>query len=94
MEELLRELIAEQKRTNQLLSTLLEIKATIKQNNFDDAPAMLSYKDLMSLLGISKETAYELMHSKGFPAIRIGRNIKVRKDALLSWLNRRAYKTG
>ena len=34
---------------------------------------LLTVKDLQSILGIGRDTAYALMHSQAFPAMKIGR---------------------
>lgn len=47
-------------------------------------------KDLQSVLGIGRETAYALMHNKSFPSIRVGHRFLVEKVALENWL--KAYK--
>lgn len=49
--------------------------------------------DLAAYMGIGRTRAYELMHSKGFPSMRIpagaGKKstmIRVRRDSLDAWL--------
>lgn len=48
----------------------------------------MDVKGLQVALGIGRDTAYSLMHSKGFPSIRIGGHYVVGKDALMMWLKR------
>ena len=43
-------------------------------------------EDIMALLGIGHSRAYALMKSSGFPAMRIGRQFKVPRDACDRWL--------
>ena len=43
--------------------------------HFDELPAMLTATELAGALGISKAGAYTLIHSKGFPTLRIGRRL-------------------
>lgn len=62
--------------------------ATIKDPG--DLPAVLTAKDVMAFLGVARPTAYELMNRKDFPSIRIGRSLKVTKQALLAWLEQKA----
>jgi excisionase family DNA binding protein len=50
-------------------------------------PAILTVEQLQDFLGISRPKAYELVHTKGFPAIRIGRTIRVPREALMRWIN-------
>ena len=53
---------------------------------FDELPVMLSIQTVAHVLGISRANAYELAHSKSFPAITIGCRIVVPKDHLLQWI--------
>ena len=47
---------------------------------------LLIYRDLMSIMGIGKGTAYELIHSTCFPSIKINNRYYVRQSALEEWL--------
>ena len=38
------------------------------------------------VLGIAPSSSYELMHEKGFPALRIGSRIVVSKEAFIRWV--------
>lgn len=53
----------------------------------EDLPAVLSAKDISRYLGISKANSYQLMDSKGFPILRIGKRKLVPKDKFLIWIN-------
>ena len=46
-------------------------------NNYDELPLVLDVADIQRIMGISRVTAYELVHTPGFPAFRSGRLIKV-----------------
>mgnify|MGYP000234756516 CR=1 FL=1 len=50
-------------------------------NNYDELPLVLDVADIQRIMGISRVTAYELVHTPGFPAFRSGRLIKVSKIA-------------
>lgn len=54
---------------------------------FDDLPLILNVNDVASILAISKVSAYELVKSKGFPVVRVGRRIKIPKTAFIEWLD-------
>ena len=56
--------------------------------NFDELPAMLTAGELARALGISRAGAYALIHSKGFPTLRIGKRLMVPKDKLTVWIDR------
>ena len=40
--------------------------------NFDELPLTLNVVQVAAVLGISRAGAYELVHSEGFPALKIG----------------------
>ena len=50
-------------------------------------PLMLNVVQVASVLGISRAGAYELVHSEGFPALKIGSRIVVPKDKLREWID-------
>lgn len=52
----------------------------------DELPAMLTVKDVKILFGIGQAQAYELVHSEGFPAMKVGGSIKIPKHLLLDWV--------
>ena len=53
---------------------------------YDDLPMFINGRTVANLLGISQSSGYELMHEKGFPAIKIGSRIVVPRDKLIAWL--------
>jgi excisionase family DNA binding protein len=60
--------------------------------NYDQLPIVLNADQLALALGISRANAYQLMHSKGFPTLRIGKRMLVPKDKFLEWLDSKAEK--
>ena len=48
---------------------------------------MLNVVQVAAVLGISRAGAYELVHSEGFPALKIGGRIVVPKDRLREWID-------
>ena len=54
--------------------------------SIDQLPIVLTADQLAQALGISRAGAYQLMHSKGFPTIRIGKSMVVPKEQLLIWM--------
>ena len=66
----------------------------MKDNNinftsFDQLPLTLTADQVAAVLSISRANAYTLMHSKGFPTIRIGKRMVVHRDRLIDWMNDR-----
>lgn len=59
-------------------------------NNDQPLPHVLTMRDIQNYLGISRPKAYELAHARGFPVIRIGRCIRVPRDAFVRWLEGQA----
>ena len=53
-----------------------------------ELPVTLRVEDLMPLLGIGRNTAYELIRSGQIRSIRIGRQIRIPRDALLEFLRK------
>lgn len=61
------------------------------KNNFtsyDQLPLALSAEEVAQVLGISRANAYALMHSKGFPTLKIGKRMTVPKDKLIEWMEK------
>ncbi len=56
--------------------------------SFDDLPLTLRVEDLMPILGIGRNTAYELVRCGQIRSIRIGRKIRIPKSEVLAFLNR------
>lgn len=59
-----------------------------KLKNYDDLPLVLDVEDIQHIMGISRVSAYELVHTPGFSAFRSGRLIKVSKQAFFDWMAR------
>ncbi len=56
--------------------------------SFDDLPLTLRVEDLMPILGIGRNTAYELVRCGQIRSIRIGRKIRIPKSEVLAFLDR------
>lgn len=59
-----------------------------KVNSLDSLPLALRVEDLMPILGIGRNTAYELVRSGQIRSIRIGRKIRIPRDAMAEFLRR------
>ena len=60
-----------------------------KYRDLSDLPLILRVEDLMPILGIGRNTAYELIRSGQIRSIRIGRQIRIPRDALLEFLRKK-----
>ena len=67
-------------------------ESTVK--NYEELPLFLSAKLVSEVLGVSPSSAYELMHEKDFPALRIGNRLVVPKDHFREWVDRKLGKCG
>lgn len=53
----------------------------------DDLPLILRIEDLMNVLDIGRNTAYELVRSGRVQSIRVGSQIRIPKHAVLKFLS-------
>lgn len=60
--------------------------------SYDELPLFLNAPMVARILGVSSSTAYELMHEKDFPALRIGNRLVVPKKAFQIWVQERLGK--
>ena len=57
-----------------------------KYRSLDELPLALRVEDLMPILGIGRNTAYKLVRSRQIRSIKIGRQIRVPRDAVAEYL--------
>lgn len=57
--------------------------------SYDELPLFLNANMVADLLGISQSSAYELMHEKGFPSLRIGNRLVVPREKFQIWMEGR-----
>ena len=62
-----------------------------KIKSFDELPLFLNADLVAKTLGVAVSTAYELMHEKDVPAVRIGNRFLVPKEEFQAWIK---IKTG
>ena len=60
-----------------------------KYRSFDELPLTLRVEDLMPILDIGRNTAYELVRCGKIRSIRIGRQLRIPKDAIQDYLAQR-----
>ncbi len=61
-----------------------------KYRSFDELPLVLKVEDLMPILGIGRNTAYELVRCGQIRSIRVGRKIRVPRDAVAEFIGGKA----
>ena len=60
-----------------------------KYRSYDELPLTLRVEDLTSILDIGRNTAYELVRCGTIRSIRIGRQLRIPKDAIQDYLAQR-----
>ncbi len=53
-----------------------------------DEPWLLDSREVARLLGIGRTKAFQMMASAELPTVRIGRCVRVSREALLHWVSR------
>ena len=56
--------------------------------SYDELPLFLNADLVAKTLGIAPSSAYELMHEKNFPTLRIGSRMVVPKEKFIEWVKR------
>ena len=54
--------------------------------HYDQLPLILSVDELAKILGIGRNTAYDLIRCGRIRSVRIGHKIRIPKDSLLEFL--------
>ena len=57
-------------------------------NRFEDLPLVLRVEELMPLLSIGRNTAYDLVRSGQIRSFRIGRCYRIPKDSVVEYLEK------
>ena len=53
----------------------------------DELPLALRIEDLMSILSIGRNTAYDLVRAGKIRSVKVGRQIRIPREALMEFLN-------
>lgn len=54
--------------------------------SYDELPLFLNSDTVAKTLGIAPSSAYELMHERDFPTLRIGNRLVVPKGKFIQWV--------
>ena len=54
--------------------------------HYDELPLFLNATMVAKVMGISPSSSYALLHSKGFPTLRVGGRMVVPRDQFLTWV--------
>jgi excisionase family DNA binding protein len=63
--------------------TILKIST---YHSYDELPLFLNAELVAKVLGVSISSAYELMHEKDFPTLRVGSRMVVPKEKFIEWV--------
>ena len=58
--------------------------------SYDELPLFLNAEIVGKVLGVSSTTAYELLHQKDFPSIRVGSRLIVPKEKFREWVDKQS----
>ncbi len=56
--------------------------------NYDELPLFLNAKTLAEVLGVAPSSAYEIMHEKDFPVLKVGNRLLFEKEKFKEWIQR------
>lgn len=59
-----------------------------KYRTYEDLPLTMRVEDLMPVLRIGRNAAYELVRSGKIRSIRVGRSIRIPREAVIDYLTR------
>ena len=59
-----------------------------KYSSYDDLPLFFDAETVAAVFGIAPSSAYELMHEKDFPTLRIGNRMVVPKEEFVEWVRK------
>ena len=55
-------------------------------HGINDLPMILTPAEVQQVLGISKNKAYEVFKSNGFPCFRVGKQLRVSRERFFQWM--------
>ena len=58
-----------------------------KYKSFSDLPYILDAATLAEVFGVSRTHIYKMMHSRGFPLLKVGKRLLVSKEDLKEWMD-------
>lgn len=62
-------------------------------NKYDgEVPPILTPKHVADILGVSRNTAYQVFHRNDFPGFEIGKQLRVRRESFFNWVDHQSMK--
>ena len=62
------------------------VRDTVVEQSEEQLPCVLLPQDVGAILGISRNTTYQLLHSENFPVFKVGKLYRVPRDEILLWM--------
>jgi excisionase family DNA binding protein len=59
---------------------------TKRRTDLSECSPMMTVRETQAFLRLSRRLTYRVIKTKGFPAIRFGRAIRVPREALMAWI--------
>lgn len=56
------------------------------KSDVNNLPLVLTPVDIAGILKISRNNAYEKIHSKGFPVFKVGKQYRIYREHFIKWL--------
>lgn len=57
-------------------------------DEIQDLPFIMTPEDIAKVLRISRNKAYEVVHSKDFPCFKIGKQYRIKRERFIQWLDK------
>ncbi|MBS3938488.1 MAG: helix-turn-helix domain-containing protein [Peptococcaceae bacterium] len=78
--------------TQEIISETAEDRVNQKPlTSWDSLPLVLTVEEAAQVIGVGCRAIYDLARTKrqGFPVVRLGKSIRIPRDAFRQWLNSR-----
>jgi excisionase family DNA binding protein len=57
-------------------------------SSMKENPLMLTVPQAAELMQIGRDRVYTLCHREDFPAVRLGRSVRINREGLQEWINK------
>lgn len=66
------------------------LMSRLKFMQVENLPLVLTPMDIAAVLGISRNKAYEVIHTSGFPVFKVGQQYRITRAKFLAWIEGQA----
>lgn len=78
--------LPKERKTSPIKAPRQRSSKRIRTISTDDLPAVCGVHELAAYLRVGKNTAYELVQTNQIPAVRVGRQFRIRRESVLEFL--------